>query len=83
MIKSSVCVHMLVCNQRFKYFHISVAHVTCATIVNVSAFLTAYISAYKLKLDFHFSFKFAAAKLLILSKMKSISALENENMKSI
>lgn len=69
MIKMSVCVHMLVCNQRFKYFHIGAEHVTCATEVNVSAFVTAYISAckypkhsktplvsYKLKLEFSFFF---------------------------
>lgn len=70
----------------------------CATMVNVSAFFTAYISAckypehskttfvsYKFKLSFHFSFKCAAAKLLILLKKrkKSTTALESENVKSV
>lgn len=61
--------------------NMSILYVKRAKIVNVNAFLTAYISAYKypehskttfvsykLKLDFNFSSEFAAVKLLILLK---------------
>lgn len=91
-------VHTLVCDRRFKMLplNIRVVYVTCATAVNVRAFLTAYISACKQpqtqpnniclvqpQFNFHFFFQICCCEIVHPFKEKSISASESGNAKSI